>query len=197
MPGPRLPTEISTISVGRGLSGQRRLVGWTTTPIEMDCEEADVRTRKMIAAMIYVALAGCATTGTPSGNEEIVRGMYDAFARGDGAAVIGALDPQVRWSEADNIAYADRNPYVGPQAVAEGVFGRIMLEWSGFQVRPQEFIAEGDKVVVLGRYGGTYIATGRPLDAQFVHVWTIGSERKVTAFQQYADTEQFARVMGR
>lgn len=153
-----------------------------------------MRTR-LIVVIFCIALSGCATTGTPAGNEQRIGGIYEAFARGDGGAVLAALDPQVRWIEADNIAYADRNPYVGPQAVAEGVFGRILSEWSPFQVSPQEFIAEGNKVVVLGRYSGTYTATGRPLDAQFVHVWTIGQDGKVTAFQQYADTEQFARVM--
>ena len=80
--------------------------------------------------------------------------------------------------------------------MAEGIFGRIMSEWTAFQVRPEEFITEGDKVAVLGRYSGTYTATGRPLDAQFVHVWTVRNG-KVIAFQQYADTAQFARVMGR
>lgn len=146
--------------------------------------------------LLCATLTACATTGTPASSEQLVRGIYDAFARGDGAAALGALDAEVRWVEADNIAYADRNPYIGPQAVAEGIFGRIMSEWTGFQVRTQEFITDGDKVAVLGRYSGTYTATGHPLDAQFVHVWTVRNG-KVIAFQQYADTAQFARVMGR
>ena len=38
------------------------------------------------------------------------------------------FDPEIVWNEAESIPYADRNPYVGPQQVAEGVFGRI-LTW--------------------------------------------------------------------
>lgn len=150
--------------------------------------------RIALVLLLCCALLGCATTaGTSAGNEQIVRSLYDAFARGDGAAMMGALDPNVHWMEAENIAFADRNPYIGPQAVAEGVFGRIAQAWTEFRVSPQEFITEDDTVVVLGRYAGKFTATGRPLDAQFVHVWTL-SNGKITKFQQYADTLQFDRV---
>ena len=147
-----------------------------------------------VALLLCCALLGCATTaGTPAGNEQTIRSLYEAFARGDGAAVIGALDPNVHWMEAENIALADRNPYIGPQAVAEGVFGRLAQMWTDFRVTPQDFVTEGDTVVVLGRYGGKFTTTGRSLDAQFVHVWTL-SNGKVTRFQQYTDTAQFAKV---
>ena len=48
-------------------------------------------------------------------NLETIRGLYAAFARGDFPTVLGALDAQVEWIEAENFIYADRNPYVGPQ----------------------------------------------------------------------------------
>jgi hypothetical protein len=38
-------------------------------------------------------------------------------------------------------------------------------------------------------------ATGRPLDAQFVHRWSL-ENGKVVAFQQYTDTAQWNRVYG-
>jgi hypothetical protein len=122
-------------------------------------------------------------------NVDLIRGLYEAFARGDGPAVLGAMDPGIVWNEAENFPYADRNPYVGPMAVAEGVFGRIGAEWDQFQVMPGEILDAGDTVVALGRYTGTYKATGKRMDAQFAHVWRV-SGGKVTAFQQYADTAQ-------
>lgn len=122
-----------------------------------------------------------------------IRSLYDAFQRGDAPEVLGMLHPQIVWMEAESIPYADRNPYVGPQQVAEGVFMRIATEWDGFSVTPETMVAEGDTVVVFGRYRGTYRATGRPLDSQFCHVWTL-QNAQVAAFQQYADTAQFNRV---
>lgn len=129
----------------------------------------------------------------PGTNTHAIQSLYDAFARGDLAAVLGGFDPQIVWNEAENIAYADRNPYVGPQAIAEGVFGRLMAEWDGFSVTPQRFVSEGDAVVATGRYRATHKTTRTPLDAQFVHVWTL-QDGKVVAFQQHADTLQFARA---
>ena len=122
-------------------------------------------------------------------NVDLIRGLYEAFARGDAPTVLGAMDPGIVWNEAENFPYADRNPYVGPMAVAEGVFGRIGAEWDQFQVLPGEFLDAGETVVALGRYHGTFRATGKAINAQFVHVWRVGGG-KVTAFQQYADTAQ-------
>ena len=56
-------------------------------------------------------------------------------------------------------------------------------------------LQDGDTVVAQGRYRGAFRGTGRTLHAQFVHVWTLRAGR-VTHFQQYTDTAQFARVMG-
>lgn len=127
-------------------------------------------------------------------NGEMMRSLYAAFGRGDAGTVLGAFDPGIVWNEAEGMDYADRNPYVGPQQVAEGVFGRIMTEWDGFAISPEHSVEEGESVVTTGRYRGTYKATGSPLDAQFVHVWRIRGG-KVVRFQQYTDTLQFARVM--
>ena len=56
---------------------------------------------------------------------DVVRGMYAACARGDVSTILAVLDPQVQWWEAENLLYADGNPYSGPDAVFEGVFMRI------------------------------------------------------------------------
>jgi ketosteroid isomerase-like protein len=127
-------------------------------------------------------------------NVQLIESLYAAFGRGDAATVLSAFDPEIVWHEAENIAYADHSPYVGPQQVAEGVFGRLMTEWDGFTVTPQQYVAAGEHVVATGRYRGTYKATSIPVDAQFVHVWTIRGGR-VLGFQQYADTLQFARAV--
>jgi ketosteroid isomerase-like protein len=124
-----------------------------------------------------------------------IRSLYDAFARGDAATVLAAFDPQIHWREAENFAYADRNPYVGPQQVAEGVFARLMTDWDGFTIDVESIVDGGDLVVTLGRYRGTHKASGQAVDAQFAHAWTV-RDGKVVRFQQYTDTLQFARVAG-
>jgi hypothetical protein len=128
-------------------------------------------------------------------NVQLMKSLYGAMARGDAAAAFALFDPQIVWNEADNFAYADGNPYIGPQRVGEGIFGRLMTEWDNFAVVPDQYVGDGETVVSIGRYRATFKATGSPLDAQFVHVWTVRNG-KIVAFQQYTDTLQFARVMG-
>jgi ketosteroid isomerase-like protein len=123
-------------------------------------------------------------------NVAVVQELYAAFARGDGPAALAQMDPGIVWNEAENFPYADRNPYVSPLAVAEGVFFRLATEWDSFQALPAEILDAGETVVALGRYkAASYKKTGAPLDAQFVHVWRL-RDGKITGFQQYTDTAQ-------
>ena len=125
----------------------------------------------------------------------VVKGVYEAFGRGDIPAVLAALDPQVEWWEAENFIYADGNPYVGPEAVLQGVFARIGGEWEGFEVAPEEILDAGETVVGRGYYSGTYKRNGRRVRAQFAHLFTFRDGR-VVKFQQYTDTAQFLKAVG-
>lgn len=142
------------------------------------------------AASLVLAAAAHAGHHEP---EEVVTGIYDAFAAGDVDAFAAALHPDIVWMEAENNAYADNNPYVGPQAVMDGVIARNGADWANFTVTPEEMISEGNRVVVLGRYNASNAATGKPLDAQVVHVWTV-EDGQAIAFQQYVDTLQLAQA---
>lgn len=127
-------------------------------------------------------------------NVNVIRGMYDAFARGDVPTIVAALDPQVEWWEAENFIYADKNPYVGPDAVLQGVFMRIGQEWEGFAVSPKEVLDAVETVIGHGYYSGTYKKNGQRVRAQFAHFFTF-RDGKVMKFQQYTDTAQFLQAV--
>ncbi len=128
-------------------------------------------------------------------NVDIVKGLYDAFARGDVGGVLGAFAPDIAWREAEGSPFADSNPYTGPGAVAAGVFQRCVTEVNDFRVRPAKFTDGGETVLVEGRYSGSWASTGRPIDAQFAHVWGLLGGR-IVRFQQYTDTRQWADAAG-
>ena len=130
-----------------------------------------------------------------SANVDLIRAIYDAFAAGDVPGVLGRMGPAIEWNEAENFPYADNSPYIGPEAVAQGVFMRCATEWDGFGVQVDDIVDAGDTVVAFGRYLGTYKATGKPQNTQMAHVWRIADGRAVW-FQQYADTLAVARVTG-
>ena len=118
-------------------------------------------------------------------NLDGVRAVYDAFATGDIAGVLGFLSADIEWTEAEGFPYA--GTYKGPNAVLEGVFMKLGGEWDGYAAVPDEFIDAGDTVVVLGTYSGKYKTTGKSFQAKFAHVWSLRSGKAVR-FLQYTDT---------
>ena len=123
---------------------------------------------------------------------DVVRGVYEAFGRGDVAAVLGAMADDVEWREAEGMPYG--GVYRGGQAVAENVFGLITRDVSNFVVSPEEFIGSGDTVAVVVRYTGTGQATGKQLDLPVVHVWDV-RDGKIACFRQFIDTAMFREVV--
>ncbi|HKL19045.1 MAG TPA: nuclear transport factor 2 family protein [Halalkalibaculum sp.] len=141
---------------------------------------------------LTIFMTNCSQTPSVNPNIEIVQGIYDAFAVGDGGAVLATFSPEIIWNEAESNSLADGNPYEGPQAVAEGVFGRIGQEWETFTLTDQTLYEVGeDMVLATGRYQGTHAATGKTINAQHVHIWWF-EDGMVTQFQQYVDTKQLA-----
>jgi ketosteroid isomerase-like protein len=130
----------------------------------------------------------------PHENVSLIRGMYDAFAQGDVPKVLEGMHPEIEWNEAEHFPYADGNPYVGPQAVVEGVFKRLGDEWEYWKLAIEDIHDAGDTVIALGRYQAAYKQNGATIDAQFAHVWKV-HDGKAVRFQQYADTEQVNRAM--
>lgn len=116
---------------------------------------------------------------------ELVRGFYNALGSGDVPRAFSLLAPDVSWTEATGFPYG--GTYTGPDEVLQKVFMRLGSEWDGFAGVPAEFIAQGDTVVVLGQYSGTYKATGRKFTAPFAHVWT-AKNGKLVNFRQFTDT---------
>lgn len=169
---------------------------------EEETMQRDIVDRRVLLSALPVgalAVAGPALaagqTGQPSANLALIQGLYANFARGDIPAVLGAMDDGIVWNEAEGNPYADLNPYVGPQAVLEGLFARVGGEWEGFAVHIDQLFDAGDTITAVGRYSGVYRATGRATTNQVAHVWTLNGG-KVVSFQQYADTRALAWVMG-
>ena len=146
----------------------------------------------IVLMTLGVVMTNCSQSPSGNAHVEIVQGIYDAFAAGDGGAVLATFSPDIIWNEAESNSLANGNPYVGPQAVAEGVFGRLGLEWETFTLTDQTLYGVGeDMVMATGRYQGTHAATGKTIDTQHVHIWWF-EDGMVTTFQQYVDTKQLA-----
>ena len=127
-----------------------------------------------------------------STNKTVIGGLYGAFAEGDVPTVLASMAPDIQWTEAEGFPYG--GTYEGPDAILHNVFIRLGTEWDGYRVDAQTFVSEGDMVVVLGLYSGTYKATGKSFVAPFAHVWTL-REGKVVRFHQHTDTAVVQRAL--
>ncbi|WP_439483597.1 nuclear transport factor 2 family protein [Cyclobacterium plantarum] len=99
------------------------------------------------------------------------------------------MDSNIIWNEAEGNAYADGNPYKGPEAVLNGVFARIGEEHEYFNLKDIELHEMfNDKVLATLRYDAKR-NNGNSYDAQVAHFWTL-KDGKVVGFQQYVDTKK-------
>lgn len=117
----------------------------------------------------------------------VVKHFYDSFVRGDIDAVVATLSDNLDWRESENFLLGDRNPYVTPAAVVDGVFNRIAKEFKDYQAGPTELIDGGDVVVAIGRSKGIMASTGKPFDAQYMHVVRV-ADGKIVSWHQVIDT---------
>jgi ketosteroid isomerase-like protein len=124
-------------------------------------------------------------------NRQLIQDGYEAFARGDIPAILGMLDPQVEWTDAEGFPTA--GTYVGPDAV-HGMFAQVGSVWDRFAAVPSAYVADGDHVVVLGEYSVTHKATGKSATVPFAHAWRI-KDGKIVRFRQFTDGPVFQRVV--
>lgn len=111
---------------------------------------------------------------------DTIRTAYEEFAEHDAAAVLAKLDPRVEWVEGGG-GGSPSGTFVGPDAVASGVFAVIGANFDEYHVDPTEFIDDGDRVVVKGRFTGKN-TSGARLDTGFEHVFDM-RDGKVVRFE--------------
>ena len=128
-------------------------------------------------------------------NVDIIKGIYSDFAKGNIPDVLQKFDPKIEWNEAESFPYADGNPYIGPNNVLEGVFKRLGSEWNYWNLINQTYYeANSGEIIVTGRYKAKNKITGKEINAQFVHIWSL-NDGMITRLQQFADTYQVVDAM--
>jgi uncharacterized protein len=97
-------------------------------------------------------------------NVELIRRIYDTWARGESARDLIAEDVE----------------YVNPSyAVEPGTrrgrksFSVVRDTYEDFDVRVERFVDAGDDVVVLARYTASGRGSGVPLEGEHGYVWTV------------------------
>ena len=119
-------------------------------------------------------------------NLDVIRRGYDAFGHGDIETLLGLFDEQIEWVTPGPPELATSGRRRGRKEVGE-FFAAVSEAFDIQRFEPREFIAQGDRVIVLGDETATVRATGKALDSSWVHSFTL-KDGRVVAFQEYFDT---------
>jgi hypothetical protein len=119
-------------------------------------------------------------------NTDLVRQIYAAFGKGDLDGLLALLDADIEWKTPGGPDLPLAGVRRGRDQVRE--FFRTLVELVDFEdFKTEHFIAEGDRVVVLGLDTIKVKATGKSLTEPWAHVFTIRNG-KVASFQEYLDS---------
>jgi ketosteroid isomerase-like protein len=117
-------------------------------------------------------------------NVELIQAVYAAYGRGDIQSMLESLSANVEWIAAPVEPVA--GTYRGRDEVAH--FFRKVSDLTDFaSFEPREYVAQGDRVLVLGHYRGTMKSTGRIFDCEWAMAFTV-QDGKITQFQEFTDT---------
>src|SRR5215207_7069995 len=103
-------------------------------------------------------------------NIEIVRAMYEAFARGDTATLLSYLDPAMRVY--DRPLHPEASVYEG----REGFLRFAQTDSAAFDevsYEPQDFVARGKYVVVPIKQSGRGKGSAVGIDESIVNLWKL------------------------
>ncbi len=104
----------------------------------------------------------------------LIRELYDAFSRGDIAAVLNLLDPQADLSFEGTQTIPWAGTWHGP--AGWGKFFQTLGENADeITLTMEPFAAQGDNIVTVGRYQARVKLTVKWIDSPLVHLWTIRS----------------------
>ena len=120
-----------------------------------------------------------------SQNTDTLQRGYDAFNSGDAETLAGVFAEDVRWEGTNDKRVPAAGTYEGRDQ-ALGALGEAAAAFESIKSHPDEFIEQGDTVVVLGH---TEMRTKAGKDAKvpFAHVWRM-SDGVISRGQILTDT---------
>lgn len=123
-------------------------------------------------------------------NVQTVKDFFAAIGRGDREGLLAMVAEDVEW-----IIPGEDWPLAGTRHGHAGLAD--LLETASKTIEtstePREFVAQGDRVLVVGFARGKVKATNRTFEDHFVFAVTVRNS-KLTNIREYVDTQALARA---
>ena len=124
-------------------------------------------------------------------NVQIVKDLFAAMGRGDKHGLLALVAEDIEW-----IIPGEDWPLAGTHrghAELAAVLQKASDEVEMTYPEPPEFVAQGDRVLVIGVATGKIKATNKPFKDYWVFAMTVRNG-KVTNIREYIDTQALARA---
>jgi hypothetical protein len=124
-------------------------------------------------------------------NVQIVKDFFAAMGRGDKQGLLALAAEDIEWiipGEGWPLAGRHRG-HAELAAILQKASEEVEMTYS----KPPEFVAQGDRVLVIGSATGKIKATNKPFKDDWVFAITVRSG-KVANIREYIDTQALARA---
>ena len=122
---------------------------------------------------------------------QVVKEGYAAFGRGDIAGLLALMADDVEWTS-PGVGLPMSGTYRGVDGVTN-FFQKLASEVEMLDFQPREFVADGDRVLVLGSQSAKIRATNRVVNLEWAMSFTVRGG-KIVNFREYADTKVIAEA---
>jgi uncharacterized protein len=154
---------------------------------------------------IIVIVVLCLSAACRSGHEETrmqtteqeqainaLQGAYAAFNRGDIAAAVEPLDPEIEWTEP--VEFPGGGTYHG-RAGAKAYLTQSRAAWADVHSEPEEFIPAGNQIVVFVHARVRAKDSNEWQDVRLADVYTFRNGKAVS-MRAFADRQEALRWVG-
>jgi ketosteroid isomerase-like protein len=123
-------------------------------------------------------------------NIQTVKDFFAAIGRGDREALLALVAEDIEW-----IIPGEDWPLAGTHRGHAGLADLLQTASKSIETstEPREFVAQGDRVLVVGFAKGKIKATNKTFEDHFVFAITV-RDGKLTNIREYIDTQALARA---
>ena len=120
-------------------------------------------------------------------NVSIVRQAYEDYRHGNLGKIKAALADDVSWRVVgEQNSFAPFGEWRTPDGALD-YFDRLAKMLDTERLELEEFVAEGDTVIVTGRTFGVIKASRKKVEVEWIHVFKL-KDGKITSYREFLDT---------
>ncbi len=124
--------------------------------------------------------------------KEVVQDMFHAFAQGDIARLLNHCSPDCEWIVPGSNTLPGAGRYAGKQEIGH-FFARVSESFTIHSFEVREFIAEHDRVAVIGRTTLGLPGTPAPVTSDWTMLFSFAGD-KVVRFEDFYDAARIEQA---